>query len=125
MKTHGPRIIFKDDRDSSIGRGCVLYAGHMRPEAAVIVYEAAQTAPDELEQIVISEGWRQIRPYRDLHEELRAFDLSLNGIHGDHTTRLDVGLAWAVRLREALGPDYEIVVHGSGTNLHLHCELDP
>ncbi len=122
---HGPRIIIKDDRDSSIQRGCVLYAGHFRPELACIIYHAAQTAPHEVSAIIVSEGWRKIRDSRDLHEELRAFDLSLNVISGDFGERRQVATSWADRMRKRLGEDYEIIVHGKDANLHIHVELDP
>lgn len=121
---HGPRIVIKDDRDSAIGRGCVLYAGHFRPELACIPYWAAHTAPDGVETVVISEGWRDIRESRDLHEELRALDLSLNVIPGDFAARMAAGQKWAERLRVKLGPDYDVIVHGQGSNLHIHAELD-
>jgi hypothetical protein len=121
----GPRIIFKDDRDSSIGRGCILYAAHLRPEVIAIVRAAALEAPEGLEVITISEGWRDIRERRDLHEEARAFDISLNGIPGPDEIREAVGDDWGARIAKRLGGDYDVIVHGEGSNLHIHVELDP
>lgn len=122
---NGPRIIFKDDRDSSIQRGAVMYGAHFRPEMALIYYHAAQTAPTGLKTMVVSEGYRKIRDTRDLHQELRGIDLSLNTIEGDEAERRSQGTFWATRLQEALGPDYTVIVHGAGRNLHIHIELDP
>lgn len=124
----GPRVIFKDDRDSSIGRGAVLYGGHFRPEVARIVYVAAQVAPDQVTEIVVSEAHRNIRDTRDLHEEGRAFDFSLNveGLgHLAFEDRRAIGQEWAMRMSANLGPDYTVIVHGEGANLHIHAELDP
>jgi hypothetical protein len=121
----GPRIIFKDDRDSGVGRGAHLHAGHFRPEMARVIYEAGRTAPHGVKAIVISEAWRSIRETRDLHKEGRAFDLSLNVVEGDFAARKASGDDWGNRLRMKLGPDYDIKVHGSGANLHIHIELDP
>lgn len=126
MNNQRTRIIFKDDRDSQVGRGCVLYAGHFRPEVIAIVYCAALEAPETKDgEIVVSEGYRDIRNSRDLHEELRAFDFSLNGVNGDHDFRAAVGVQWADRTNRRLGPGYHTAVHGIGSNLHMHIELDP
>lgn len=122
----GPRVVFKDDRDSAIGRGAILYGGHFRPEMALILMEATRTAPRGVETIVVSEAWRNIRERRDLHKELRAFDLSLNLVPGANlAARQAMGDDWANRLRLRLGPDYDVIVHGEGGNLHIHVELDP
>lgn len=124
----GPRIVFKDDRDSSIGRGAVLYWGHFLEDRIAMVRVAAQTAPDLLENtMVVSEAYRKIRERLDLHERLLAFDISLNqmaGVDGFSARKLH-GEAWADRIRAALGPGYQVIVHGEGRNLHIHIELDP
>ena len=133
MNSNSLRIIFKDDRDSSIGRGCILNLAHLRPEVIVMVRAAAATAPImDGNYILISEGWRSIRERRDLHKEGRAFDVSLNNVVGgeDYARRLVIGRAWGQRTSELLnitefGRTYQIEVHGTGTNLHMHMEMDP
>jgi hypothetical protein len=125
----GPRIVIKDDRDSSLNRGCVLYGAHFRPEIARIPWAVARTAATyapEWTEVTLSEGWRpKIRAGRDLHSEARAFDVSLNHIQADEAGRYSHGIHWARAIREELGPDYQVVVHGEGQNLHIHIELDP
>ncbi len=128
----GPRVIFKDDRDSSIGRGCVIYQGMLRPESICMVAAAAGTAPDGMEEMNVSEGWRDSRDDdRDLHEELRAWDISARGTYDIEDDpygyeRLHKHMsAWADRIREKLGPAYTVVVHDTGSGLHIHIELDP
>ena len=126
MSRHGPRIHFKTDAQSSIGRGAVMMSGHFRPEIARIIWAAGVTADPMWTDITISEGDRpKIRPGRDLHPELRALDISLNHLAGDVSTHRKAGEAWAERIRDLLGPDYQVVVHGGEWNLHLHIELDP
>ncbi len=121
----GPRILFKDDRDSSIGRGCVLYAAQLRPEVIAIVTACARTAPTlRSDTMIVSEGYRSIREKRDLHKESRAFDISCNQIP-DEAKREEIARDWAIRIRSDLGPDYEVIPHGAGANFHLHIELDP
>lgn len=127
----GPRIIFKDDRDSSIGRGCVLYGAHFRPEVICIVKAVVDTVSEAypgLAGITFSEGHRHIRDTRDLHEECRALDFSRHSTHGDGSTvsfsesqlhQLAIGIS------ERLGLDYFVLVHGEGANMHIHIELDP
>lgn len=121
------RIIFKDDRDSSIGRGAVLHAAHFRPEMAEVIYVMAHTAPHGTDHIVVSEGFReQTRESLDLHARRQAFDFSLNLWPGfSYAQRESIGREWAARARALLGPDYDIVIHGSGLNLHVHVEFDP
>ncbi len=126
----GPRIIFKDDRDSNIGRGCVIYQGMLRPEIMCMVEAAAETAPDGMEEMHVSEGHRSIRDSRDLHEELRAWDISARGLpaigaaNNEVTQSKHMGV-WANRIQEQLGPAYTVVVHDTGSGLHIHIELDP
>ncbi len=123
---HGPRIIVKADANSSIGRGCILYGAHFRPEMACIPYWVARTAPEELDEVVLTEGWRDVRDSRDLHEELRGIDVSLNGLaDGGGESKKSKAESWAARLRERLGSDYQVILHGDGLNYHMHCELDP
>ena len=123
----GPRIIFKDDRDSSIGRGCVIYQGMLRPEIMCMVAAAAETAPAGMEEMNVSEGWRDSRDDdRDLHEELRAWDISARGVPAHDTAELRWEMErWATRIQAKLGPAYTVVVHDSGSGLHIHIELDP
>ncbi len=120
----GPRVIFKDDRDSAIGRGAILYGAHFRAEVSKIVYVVAQTAPHHLDVVVISEGWRDTRDTRDLHEESRALDVSLRDMPGGEIGS-QMAESWCHRLRDTLGPDYDVQSHGDGDNWHLHIELDP
>lgn len=121
----GPRIIFKDDRDSTIGRGCVLYGAHLRPEVIAIVIACARTAPPLRDNtMVVSEGHRSIRGNRDLHKELRAFDISCNQIPND-AKREELARNWARRIEHELSLDYDVIAHGEGSNFHLHIELDP
>lgn len=122
----GPRVIFKDDRDSSINRGCVIYQGMLRPEIMCMVAAAAETAPDGMEEMNVSEGWRFVRSDRDLHEELRAWDISARGVPAQDDDHLEVEMAeWAARIQAKLGPAYTVVVHDTGSGLHIHIELDP
>lgn len=121
-----PRILFKADQDSPIGRGAVLHAAHFRPELARILWAAAVAAEPTWDEILVTEAWR---PWdgvdRDLHVEMRAFDFSLNHIRGEESARREAGEAWRRRMIVLLDPDVQMVVHGSGLNLHLHTELDP
>ena len=127
----GPRVIFKDDRDSSIGRGCVIYQGMLRPEIMCMVAAAAETAPAGMEEMNVSEGWRFVRSDRDLHEELRAWDISARGVPNecvpeakDRLLRVAM-IRWEERIQKHLGPAYTVVVHDTGSGLHIHIELDP
>lgn len=122
------RIILKRDSESKVGRGAVLYAAHLRPEMALILYHGALTAPRELKdnEVWVTEGWRDVRDSRDLHREMRAFDFDCTRIQArGHPLRYTIAREWAKDLQDALGPDYQVVLHGGEKSLHLHIELDP
>lgn len=124
---HGARIIFKRDEESSVGRGAVLYRAHFRPEIALILYWASFYAPGELgNEMWVTEGWRNIRDSRDLHEECRAFDIDCTRIEAkSYKNRYEIARLWGRFLQEELGPDYQVILHGGEDSLHLHVELDP
>jgi len=96
-----------------------------------MVAAAAETAPDGMEEMHVSEGWRDVRDSRDLHEELRAWDISARGVVDKeypsgrtYSVRAQLD-QWADRIRGQLGPAYTVVVHDTGSGLHIHIELDP
>ncbi len=128
MNRHGPRIIFKTDDQSSIGRGAVTYGGHFRPEMAKILWAVAKAARRwNWEEIIVSEGWRlQDDDGRDLHPELRAFDFVCHEIEGDEARRHSIYKGWRDATTTLLDDsDIQIIVHGEGDGLHMHIELDP
>ena len=123
----GPRVIFKDDRDSSIGRGCRLYSNHFVQHNMNIFVAAVGSFSkrNNISVIRITEGWRDIRnDRRDLHEECRAFDFTAEEKDGNRLSFTQYELV-AADIRIALGSDYDVIVHGNGSNLHIHIEYDP
>lgn len=123
----GPRFIVKRDSESRIGRGCDLRAGHFRPEMAAIIWacgQACMSLDSRIREVWLTEGVRSIREARDLHEELRAFDFTLRhegGVRSSEGVLRNVGKL----MGKLLGDDYQIIVHGVGSNVHIHAELDP
>jgi len=119
MNQIGPRVIFKDDRDSSIKRGCVLYAWHFRPEMAAIVPAAVASAPLRAATIRFTEGWRPETRAGDDHTKCDAFDITVEMEDGTRATMAQLDeMAWRMKL--FLGPDYGYLVHGEGLGLHIH-----
>ena len=119
--------MFKRDEESAVNRGAVMYAAHFRPEIALIIEQAAYLAPElKADQMWVTEGWRDIRDSRDLHKELRAIDIDCTRVIAQrYPLRYTISQAWAKRLSEALGPSYQVILHGGEKTLHLHIELDP
>lgn len=120
----GPRIYWKRDEESSSGRGAQGYAAHYTPEMARIVWAVARSCDSFVAEVWITEAFRNIRDSRDLHEECRALDFTLRTASGSRPAEMvyrDVG----DRVQAILGPDYDVVVHGEGANLHIHVEYDP
>ena len=123
MTPTGPRIIVKRDTESSIGRGAALYLDHFRPHVSVMIWAIARACPDSCTELWITEGHRKIRDTRDLHEECLALDFTFR----DGEQRLiEVELHEIAReARSTLGDEYDLIAHGSGSNLHIHAEYDP
>jgi len=127
MNKLGPRVIFKDDRDSSSGRGCRLYSNHFTSFNMLMLVSAVQafTERPNIGVIRFTEGWRDIRNDRlDLHEECRAFDVTAEDTSKNRFTYTQYEIV-AQKIRFLVGPGYDIVVHGEGSNLHIHMEFDP
>lgn len=122
-RTLGPRIYIKRDEESSIARGCQMYAAHFRPEIAIIPRIATAVAPFTCEEVWLTEAHRKIRDTRDLHEELCAFDITYHLTDDFRPTKVEYGMA-VDRMSIFLGPDYDILAHGVGDNLHIHCEYE-
>lgn len=119
MDARGPRIIVKDDRDSSIGRGCEQYAWHYRPEMACIPRAAAASVPWFCTLVRLTEGYRDIRDTPDDHEDFNAFDITAEFENGDRISYSEY-FEMAVRMKVFLGPDYGYKVHGERLGLHIH-----
>lgn len=126
LETLGPRVVFKDDRDSSVGRGCRTYAAHFVPVVMDILRHTVQAfaLQKRVAVVRVTEGWRDIRDAKDLHEWARAFDFTAEDADGQRLSRAEYE-AVATQIRRWLGSDYDVVVHGEGTNLHIHVEHDP
>ena len=122
----GPRVIFKDDRDSSIGRGCQLFAAHFVPVVMELLTRSVQAfaGNKRVATIRVTEGWRSIRTARDLHEHCRALDFTAEDGDGKRISRAEYDQV-GVQIRRWLGQNYDVVVHGEGLGLHIHVEYDP
>jgi len=130
MPHKGPRLIIKADWKDGSGkdrRGCILTEGNTRPEVWAIVQSALRTAPHHMTEVIVSEGWRDIRDTLDFHELNNAFDISLWGTSDDLEERRTIGDAWAARMRVDLiarqGVNYDVSCHGKDWNVHVHAEL--
>lgn len=122
MKPTGPRVIVKTDAESPIGRGCVLYGAHFRPEIALIVWAACRTT-HHIDEIRLTEGWRPSGDKRDLHPELRALDIVAT--RGGERLSLEEHKMIVMGMRRWLNPDYQFRAHDAGSGVHIHVELDP
>jgi hypothetical protein len=124
------RIEFKTDPESAIGRGAVLYRKHFEPHMAILLEGMAAAVEDRLpaaKTLRVTEGWRPVREpgKRDLHTELRAFDFTIEYIRNIRAT-LDEYRTVAEHCRAIVGDaDYDFLVHGEDSNLHIHAEYDP
>ena len=68
--------------------------------------------------VVVTEWWRPPRPGKpSLHPVHHAFDLRARNIPDGQRTMMKKDL------NAALGPDWDVVLHGVGSGVHFHCEL--
>jgi hypothetical protein len=128
MRKLGPRVYVKRDEESSIGRGCILHGAHFRPEIAAMTHSAcgaASRVDHKIATVRLTEGARDIRSSRDLHEELRAIDYTFeyaNGMRIKTVTYHEI----AREMQNDLGDDYDVESHAVDSDaIHTHCELDP
>ena len=128
MRKLGPRVYVKRDEESSIGRGCILHGAHFRPEIAKIVWAACHAVTEvapAFDELWLTEGYRDVRSSRDLHEELRGLDITFRSAEGLRPME-GAYQAIAKHMEALLGPDYDIVCHAVGSDAsHGHAEYDP
>ncbi len=111
------RLIIKADwqdgeRDR---RGCILTQEHLQnPMVMLILDVALETAPAGMD-VIVTEGWRDIRDTPDAHERFHAFDFSLGDLS------IVGGKRWADDMGAKLGDDYYVVCHGP--NWHVHAQI--
>lgn len=124
--TLGPRVIFKDDRDSKIGRGCQLFAAHFVPVVMDLLRHGVQAfaLDPTVRTIRVTEGWRAIRTSKDLHESCRALDFTAEAEGGQRISHAQYD-SIAAQMARWLGQNYDVIAHGTGSNLHIHAEFDP
>lgn len=98
--------------------GVIINGAHFFPEVARIIQCALATAPEFTDETLwVTSANDSQHMLGSLHYENKAFDLRIWNVVGG---RAEVD-RWAVRLRTALGYDYDVVVESD----HLHVELDP
>jgi hypothetical protein len=124
MRHLGPRVFFKRDSESAVGRGADVRGAHFRPEISKIIWAACRAAPLWTTEVWVTEGYRDVRDSRDLHEELRALDFTFRYEDGTRPTD-DQYRICARAMEKILGPDYDSIAHGNGLGMHIHSELDP
>jgi hypothetical protein len=119
MKTKLPILKFKD--------GVVMKHGHLQPHFTIIPQVALETAPVTTDGVVwITCLYRKIRDTLDFHELCAAVDFRCKNIVADDQEAIEfIGHKWAERMSAKLGPDYDVIAHGSGDNFHVHAEFDP
>lgn len=120
----GPRIYFKRDEESSVGRGAILYAAHFVPEVSVMVWAVARSCTALIAEVWVTEAYRDIRDERDMHEECRALDFTFRTSSGARPGD-DYYEDAAMEAAKLLGPDYDLICHGEGAGFHIHVEYDP
>ncbi len=119
-------MIFKDDRDSASGRGCRMFAAHFQPYTLEILRASVQAFAlrEDVSVVRVTEGHRHIRDTKDQHEACKAFDFTAENGRGERLLKMHYDLVGS-QIRKWLGADYDVIVHGEGTNLHIHVEHDP
>ena len=105
--------------DLCLKDGVRITGGHFEPEIVRILDAARETAPMMERGTIWITSANDSRHHDDsLHYKDRAFDIRIFNIIGDvHREAKD----WAVRLQEALGPDYDVIYESN----HIHVEFDP
>ncbi len=113
--------------DLRIKDGVILRAAHFRHHMIEIHLAALKTAPPTTDDSVwVTDAWRPTDFLPSLHARCLAFDYRCRNINAlSEQSREDKGRAWAVRMRDELGDDYDVVAHGVLDTFHIHAEFDP
>jgi len=67
---------------------------------------------------VITSAFRPKKP-NSLHHGF-ALDFRANHLHRQDQQATILG-----RIKDCCGPDYDVILHGQGANIHFHVEYDP
>ena len=107
--------------------GVIFRPAHFRPHMIDIHLAALKTAPPTDDGAVwVTDAWRPHDALPSLHARCLAFDYRCKNISAlSEEAREDRGYAWAVRMQDELGDDYDVVAHGVLDAFHLHVEYDP
>ncbi len=90
----------------------------LQPEIWRICYNVADIFEEFGFPCVITSAYRPKRP-RSLHHGY-AVDMRANHIESETTQQ---SILW--RIKQAVGNDYDVILHGEGANIHYHIEYDP
>lgn len=90
----------------------------LSPKIWKVAFHIADVFNDFDFDAVITSANRPKKP-NSLHHGF-ALDFRANHIH-----RRDRQDAILERIKAACGPDYDVILHGQGANIHYHVEFDP
>ena len=114
--------------------GVHVRLSHFEDAPQRILRAALLVAPPTTDgRVVVTEGWRQPRHARDLHNMCLAWDLRIHNLEvapGDHDEeygrRLTAAWGWVNAMRDVHDDDrFQFDVHGQAMNVHIHAEFDP
>lgn len=112
------RLIIKADWNDGINdrRGCILALEHLKSPMVMRILEVAlETAPTGMDEIIASEGHRDIRDTPDAHERFHSFDFSVGDLS------VTGGNRWATAMQDKLGDDFYVECHGP--IWHIHAQI--
>lgn len=89
----------------------------MTPQIVLAIIRADQLNLEKETWITSISDGAATRVPGSKHLTGNAVDLSIKDIHNPKL--------WVDRIKRALGPQYDVLLHDSGEGMHIHIEFDP
>jgi hypothetical protein len=109
--------------------GVRLTQKNLHPHSYRILEVALETAEDLFPNYIptVTSACDGKHMITSKHYEGMAYDLRVKDLPKE--TKLDnavvvSALAWTAKMKDKLGSDYDVILHGKGQNLHVHAEFD-
>jgi hypothetical protein len=113
-------------RELKFKKGVAIVGRHFAPEVRVILDVVVATAPEMTDNTVwVTNAWRDDATRHGTGE---AFDIRIKNVKGFNLETFAYNktvAAWVKRVKERLGPDYDVIYGNSKHLNHFHVEYDP
>jgi len=125
-RPEGPTDTVREQVELKFTNDVVIVGRHFAPEIRIILDGVMDTAPEMTDDTVwVTSAWRADDTKHGTGE---AFDIRIKNVKGFNLETFaynKIVAAWVKRVKERLGPDYDVIYGNSKHLNHFHVEYDP